>query len=85
MTRNEFNKKWQVYIRESGPGMEFEFNDDRAIKYLDEEFSKEVITNPNFWYSQIKIKIGTARVYTNSSKKAEWEQAIDQILMGCVR
>lgn len=79
MTSGEFNEKWKIYLKEDACGLQI--NDERVIKYLDEEFSKEVILNHLFIFSQIKIKFGTARVYANSSRKTLWEQAIDRILM----
>jgi hypothetical protein len=78
MTSDEFNEKWKVYLRERGVGLQID--DDRVLKYLNEEFSKEINSNPLFIFGQIKIKFETTRIYANSSKKTEWEKAIDQIL-----
>lgn len=79
MTISEFNEKWKVYLRESAVGLQID--DDRVIDYLNEEFLKETSLNPLFIFGQIKIKVGTARVYSNSMKNIEWELAIDRILM----
>ena len=79
MTSGEFNEKWKIYLKEEGYGLQI--NDDRVIKYLDEEFLREINSNPLFIFGQIKIKFGTTRIYSNSSKNHEWEQAIDRILI----
>lgn len=79
MTIHDFNKKWNACLRERAVGLEID--NAKVIDYLDQEFSKENITNPLFEFSQIKIKVGTTRLYSNSKKQTQWELAIDQILM----
>lgn len=79
MTSIEFNEKWKIHISEAASGLQI--NDDKVIKYLDEEFLNELISNHFFKFSQIKIKFGTTRIYSNSYKNHEWEQAIDRILI----
>ena len=32
-------------------------------------------------FSQIKIKLGKTRIYTNSNKKKEWEEEIDSVYL----
>lgn len=78
MNLEEFDKKWSKYIEDRFDGLEFE-NED-VIKYLDSEFEKEILVNPNFKFSQIKIKFGMARVYAKSDKTNEWEDEIDRII-----
>lgn len=80
MTISEFNEKWNGCLREGACGLQIE--DDRVIDYLNEEFLKETSLNPLFIFGQIKIKFETTRIYANSSRITEWEQAIDRILMG---
>lgn len=36
----------EIYLKEGAPGMDI--NDEMVIKYLDQEFSKEVVLNPLF-------------------------------------
>lgn len=78
MTCKEFNKKWNDYLEERFYGLEID--DENVINYLDKEFEKEVVNNPSFTYSQIKLKFGTSRVYANSNKTFEWERNIDKII-----
>lgn len=79
MAPDQFNEKWKAYLKEKAVGLQID--DNRVVEYLDEEFLKETSLNPLFIFGQIKIKVGTARVYSNSMKNTEWELAIDRILM----
>ena len=78
MTVDEFNDKWKDYLEPRFYGLAIA--DERVIKYLDEEFQKEIEVNPQFTYSQIKLKFGLSRVYAESEKATEWEDEIDNIL-----
>nr|WP_315195359.1 hypothetical protein [uncultured Flavobacterium sp.] len=78
MTINDFNNKWKANLRERAVGLEIE--NAKVVDYLDQEFLKEIITNPYFEFTQIKIKVGTTRIYSNSDKQTEWELAIDKML-----
>lgn len=77
MTSNEFNQKWSKYLEEGFYGLTIEH--PKVIEYLDEEFAKEIKTNPSFTYAQIKMKFGTSRVYANSDKTSIWEEKIDKL------
>lgn len=78
MTINDFNNKWKANLRERAVVLEIE--NAKVVDYLDQEFLKEIITNPHFEFTQIKIKVGTTRIYSNSDKQTEWELAIDKML-----
>ncbi len=77
MTSDEFNDKWIDHLETGHYGMDIEL--PAVIDYMDDEFTKEAVTNPTFTYSQIKMKFGTSRVYTTSSKHDECERGIDNI------
>jgi len=78
MTLTEFNEKWKEYLEDGFYGLTI--HDEDVIKYIDNEFEKEIKVNPSFIYSQIKLKFGTSRVYANSDKIFEWENEINKIL-----
>ena len=77
MTAEEFNKKYSAYLEERFYGLDIDHPE--VIEYLDKEFEKEVEKNPEFQFSQIKMKFGSSRVYTNSDKSSEWESEIVRI------
>ena len=77
MTTEEFNKKYSAYLEERFDGLEI--GHPEVITYLDKEFEKEIEKNPEFKFSQIKMKFGYSRVYTTSDKNSEWETEIDRI------
>ena len=79
MTNIEFNIKYINYLKNGTFGMDITQN--KIIKYLDKEFTKEIKINPSFMFSQIKIKLGTTRIYTNSNKNKEWEEVIDRVYL----
>jgi len=79
MTIKEFNAKWQRYRTEGAYGLDID--DPNVIDYLDKEFLQESERNARFYYSQIKVKCGTSRIYTNSLQKMKWEETIDKIMM----
>lgn len=78
MTPVEFNKKWEKYLEPRFYGLDI-YN-EKVIEYLDSEFEKEIKVNPDFQYSQIKLKFDNAIVYANTTKNFEWERMIDKIL-----
>ena len=77
MTTEEFNKKYSAYLEERFYGLDIDHPE--VIEYLDKEFEKEIEKNPEFQFSQIKMKFGSSRVYTNSDKSSEWESEIVRI------
>lgn len=81
MTPQEFNKKWSLYLKERYYGLDI--NNEEVALYLDKEFEKEIISNPDFRYYQIKTKFNSVRVYADSSKCSEWEDEISKILEKC--
>ena len=78
MTSNDFNKKWNKYLKNGFYGMAIEH--PKVIEYLDKEFTKEIEVNPSFNYAQIKMKFGTSRVYANSEKTSIWEKEVDELV-----
>jgi hypothetical protein len=77
MTPEEFDKKYSSYLEEGHYGLDI--SHPEVVAYLDKEFGKEIEKNPEFQYSQIKLKFGSVRVYTTSDKNPEWETEIDSI------
>jgi hypothetical protein len=77
MTAEEFNKKYSAYLEERFYGLDIDHPE--VVDYLDKEFDKEIVKNPEFQFSQIKMKFGSSRVYTTSDKISEWETEIDRI------
>jgi hypothetical protein len=78
MKAQEFNEKYKKYLEERHYGLDIHIQE--IIDYLDTEFESEIKTNPNFQYSQIKLKFGMARVYAESKKCEEWEKSINSII-----
>lgn len=78
MQPNDFNAWFGNHLEEGHYGMSI--NDQRVMGALFDEFTKEIQRNPEFEYSQIKLKFGYARVYTNSAHDREWENHIDEML-----
>lgn len=78
-TEEEFNKKWEAHLEEGHYGMSIGIPE--VIKYMDEEFEKELLINPEFKYTQIKEKFNMARVYVTSERTDEWESRIDAIIL----
>jgi len=79
MNAVEFNEKWILYLELGHYGLDID--NENVINYLDKEFTEETKINPNFSFSQIKLKFGSSRVYAASNKTSEWEIEIDKILM----
>lgn len=64
MTKKEFNLKYEKYIEPIFNGLMVD--DEQIIKYLDELFEFVIIPiNPNFQFSQIKMKYSMIRFYSN--------------------
>lgn len=61
-TKEEFNKKYSLYLVEGRYGLSF--NGEDFITVLDEVF-ETLVKIPNFHYTQIKLKFGELRFYTN--------------------
>lgn len=78
MTTTEFNEKYKNHLGERHYGMSIH-NED-VINYLDGEFEKEIIENPEFEFYQIKTKFNFPCVYSTSNKNKEWEEKIKKIL-----
>lgn len=77
-TSDEFNEFWKDFLETGHYGMAIE--DAQIITYLHEEFGNEIAGNPNFSFSQIKLKFGSARIYTTSEHNSKWEHHIDKLL-----
>jgi hypothetical protein len=78
-TSDEFNRKYEKYLEnESFYGLAI--NHPGVVAYLDKEFAKEIESNSDFVYSQIKLKFGAVRVYTNSNKNIQWATVINELL-----
>lgn len=77
-TSDEFNEKWAKHLEPQFYGMAIE--NLSVLQYMDEQFEKETQSNPDFIYSQIKLKFGTARVYTTSEYNNVWEETIDKLI-----
>jgi hypothetical protein len=58
-----FNYKWGKHLEEGHYGLII--HNPMVIKHLDHMFELLLELNPNFTYSQIKVKNGFARVYIN--------------------
>ena len=61
-TCKEFNEKYKDYLEEGHYGMDI--NEPSILVYVDQIFN-DLTEIPGFQFSQIKIKYGMARVYTN--------------------
>jgi hypothetical protein len=77
MTQKEFNEKYRDYLDVEGQAG-LQFDNKEVIDHLDEIFS-DLIKIPNFKYSTIKMKFGTARVYTAGISKSI-ELAIESLI-----
>lgn len=78
MKKHEFDEKWKEYLEDGFYGLAID--DPQVIKYLDEEFTKEIEVNPSFKYAQIKMKFNMCRVYADSDKTSIWEKEIDRLI-----
>jgi hypothetical protein len=80
MTIAEFDNKWKTHLETGHYGLAITHPD--VILYLDQKFTEIKTTNPNFQYSQIKLKFDQARVYMEpyTINTREIEQEINKIL-----
>ena len=68
MTSEEFNKKYATFLEKGHYGLAI--NDSNFIEWLDKEF-QEFIKNPEFSYSQIKVKFGFGRFYAKGISNSD--------------
>lgn len=61
MTIEEFDEKWKNHLEPGHYGLAID--NEKVTDYLDETFTQLKKQFPDFQYSQIKLKFGTARVY----------------------
>ena len=78
MKSAEFNLKYSAYLEPKFYGLAIDVPE--VVDYLDKEFTLEIERNPDFQYSQIKMKFTFPRVYTNSDMNEAWEAGIKVIL-----
>lgn len=80
MNATEFNKKYEYYIQEGHYGLAID--DSKVIEYLDKEFEQVINADPNFTFSQIKLKFGNCTIYSNctNAKVLVWSREIEHIL-----
>jgi hypothetical protein len=81
MNCEQFNEKWKEHLEEGHYGMAID--DPDVISYMDDEFRMLKSINPNFTFSQIKLKFGFARVYVKNvpiKLCSVWEQQINEII-----
>jgi hypothetical protein len=76
MTSTEFNTKYKQYLEEGYYGLAI--NDEEFINWLDGKF-QEFIKNPNFSYTQIKIKFGMGRFYCKGLSIEEIKEVENKI------
>ena len=78
MSTQEFNEKWASHLETGHYGLAI--NSVSVISFLDEMFTDEVARNPDFSYSQIKLKFGYPVMYTNSPNDVYWTECIKKLL-----
>jgi uncharacterized protein with ACT and thioredoxin-like domain len=69
MTRQEFNEKWKDHLEDGHDGLGLDA--EEIVDYLDKNFTIINQENPNFTYSQIKMKFGSSRCYINGIEAEE--------------
>lgn len=79
MTIHKFNEKWINHLKEGYYGLSIDHPE--VISYLDNEFTKEVIINPSFFYKQIKMKFNNCVIYANSNNTIKWQNYINTIFL----
>jgi len=72
----DFNLKFSNIIKGSG----IQIDNQEILDYLENEFDIEIKDNPDFFIWDIKLKLGTVRIVTNSDKQTEWESNANHIL-----
>jgi hypothetical protein len=80
MTSDEFNEKYKAFLEEGHYGLSFD--NERVTDMLDNIF-KDLTLIPGFQYSQIKLKFGMPRFYSNlNSTRLMYmiEQEINEIV-----
>lgn len=84
MNIQEFNEKWNKYLETGHYGLDIE--NPKVIEYLDKKFLELEKEFPNFQYSQIKLKFGTARVYMEPQQidTHTIEQSINKIVQNYI-
>ena len=80
MTSKEFNIKWNHLLVVGCYGADID--DPNILNYFDKVFENEINCNPNFRWRQIKIKFGLCRVYCNSSNRIDWQDHVNEFLLG---
>lgn len=78
MNAKEFNIKYSAYLEPRFYGLAIDVPE--VVKFLDEQFAIEIENNPDFQYSQIKMKFTYPCVYTNSFMNETWATQIKIIL-----
>lgn len=76
----EFNEKWKRHLESGHYGLDV--SNETVIEYLDKTFTDLEKQFPNFQYSQIKLKFGSARVYMEPYEinTSEIENNINKII-----
>ena len=84
MTQEEFNKKYSKYLEKEHKlfhdGLSFDIPE--FTEWLDEKF-QEFIKEPNFNYSQIKVKFGMGRFYCEGLSNEQIFEIEDKITELC--
>lgn len=81
MTATEFNNKYKDYLEKGHYGADG-FDDPEFLKWLDVKF-QEFIKQPNFSYSQIKVKFNMGRFYAEGLTKEQVNEVEDKITELC--
>lgn len=69
MNVSDFNKKYAQYLEFGHYGASI--NDERFLKYLDEMFMNIIFHHPKFKFTQVKVKFGQIRFYSNLSMQLQ--------------
>lgn len=64
LNREEFNNKYKAWAEEGFEDQLLMIDDDEIIDFLDRVF-EDFTRIPDFRFSQIKVKFGTCRFYSN--------------------
>jgi predicted metal-dependent hydrolase len=71
MTLKDFNQKHKHLVVEGFDGLEFK--NKQVAEFLDTLFESIVLVYPNFKVSQIKVKWGSCRFYSNLPMQLNFE------------